>query len=469
MAFFEENNGGSLPQEPKKPDENMTSNPSDSADSVNPINSTPVSEPVPEPDSAPATDFLADSQPEPQQSQPPVQQPYYIPQQQPQGPKDHKDSGKKLSKGSKIFISVIAVITCLVMIGSAIGIAGALNGNNAGNSTVSTPIDNTGSTVSSPNVTLDTLITRESENNLSVEEAYDKVVQSVVGIKTYVLSSIEVYAEGTGMIISEDGYILTCYHVVEDCNSITVTTNDGSTYEATIAAYDANTDIAVLKINATGLTPVEFGSSDDTGVGQFVLAVGNPGGEQLSSSLTFGVLSGKQRESSLAGYNTLLQFDAAVNPGNSGGPLCNLSGQVIGLVSSKIADIDYEGIGFAIPSDEVLPIVQNLLENGYVTGRVRLGITVSQYEDYIVTANNLPGSVYVVEVAAGTDAAAQGIREGDIITAVDGEAITSTSQMVSIIRSHEAGDKIKISIFRKQGGLTDTLTLTVTLYEDKGQ
>jgi len=461
MAFFEENNGG--PQEPKKPEENMTPNP---IDSVN-----PASEPIPEPDSAPATDFLADSQPSPQQPQQPQEplQPYYIPQQQPQNPKGDKDQGKKLSKGSKIFISVIAVVTCLVMIGSAIGIAGALNGNNAGNSTVSTPIDNTGSTVSSPDITLDTLITRESENNLSVEEAYDKVVQSVVGIKTYVLSSIEVYAEGTGMIISDDGYILTCYHVVEDCNSITVTTNDGSAYEATMVAYDANTDIAVLKINASGLTPVEFGSSDDTGVGQFVLAVGNPGGEQLSSSLTFGVLSGKQRESSLAGYNTLLQFDAAVNPGNSGGPLCNLSGQVIGLVSSKIADIDYEGIGFAIPSDEILPIVQNLLENGYVTGRVRLGITVSQYEDYIVTANNLPGSVYVIEVAPGTDAAAQGIQEGDIITAIDGEAITSTSQMVSIIRSHGAGDKIKISIFRKQGGLTDTLTITVTLYEDKGQ
>jgi len=463
MAFFDENNGGDLPQEPKKPEENMTPN-------TEPANSAPVSEPVPEPDSAPKVDFLADSQPTPQQ-QPEQPQPYYVPQQQPQNPKGDKDKGKKLTKGSKIFISVIAIITCLVVIGSSIGVVTALNGNNATTSgqTVSTASNTDNNTVSSPNVTLDTLITRESENNLSVEEAYDKVVTSVVIIKTYVMSSVDVYAEGSGMIISDDGYILTCYHVVEDCNSMTVTTNDGDTYEATVVAYDANTDIAILKIDASGLTPVEFGSSDDAAIGQFVLAVGNPGSEELSSSLTFGVLSGKQRESSLASYNTLLQFDAAVNPGNSGGPLCNLSGQVIGLVSSKIADVDYEGIGFAIPSDEVLPIVQNLLENGYVTGRVRLGITVSQYEDYIVTANNLPGSVYVVEVASGTDAEAKGIQTGDIITAVDGEAISSTSQLVTIIRSHEAGDKITLSIYRKKGGMTETQSITVTLYEDKGQ
>ena len=462
MAFFEENNGGI--REPNKPDENMSPN----EDSVNQASfpaSTPVSEPVPESGNAPKVDFLADSQSNPQ-----PQQPHYIPQQQPQNPKNGSDNDKRLSKGSKIFISVIAVVTCLVMIGSAIGVAGALRGNLTGsNPAVSTPANSNGNTVSAPDITLDTLITRESENNLSVEEAYNKVVQSVVGIKTYVLSSIDVYAEGTGMVISDDGYILTCYHVVEDSNSITVTTSSGSTYEAALVAYDANTDIAVLKIKATGLTPVEFGSSDSAGIGQFVLAVGNPGGEQLSCSLTFGVLSGKKRESSLAGYNTLLQFDAAVNPGNSGGPLCNLSGQVIGLVSSKIAEIEYEGIGFAIPSDELLEIVKNLMEHGYVTGRVRLGITVSQYENYIVTANNLPGSVYVVEVAPGTDAATQGVQGGDIITAIDGQAITSTSQMVSIIRSHKAGDKIKLSIYRKKGGLTNTLTITVTLYEDKGQ
>jgi serine protease Do len=142
---------------------------------------------------------------------------------------------------------------------------------------------------------------------------------------------------------------------------------------------------------------------------------------------------------------------------------------VIGLVSSKIAEIEYEGIGFAIPSDEMLPIIDNLMKNGYVTGRVRLGITVSEYEDYIVTANNLPGNVYVVEVVPGTNAAAQGVLVGDIITAVDGEAINSTSQMVGIIRSHKAGDTIKLSIYRKKGGMTETQTISVTLYEDKGQ
>ncbi len=457
MTFFEEKNGGNA-QEPNQPKENI------------------APDPIPETDDAPQVDFSADSRPtpqpqliQPQQPQPPQppQQPapYYMPQQQPQK-QGGNDNGKKLSKGSKVFISVVAIITCLVMIGSAIGVAGALRGNPAvKDPSVSTP----GNMVSAPDVTLDTLITRESENNLSVEAAYQKVVQSVVGIKTYVLREIDVYAEGSGMIISEDGYILTCYHVIEDCNSVTVTTDDNSTYEATLVAYDANTDIAVLKIKATGLVPVEFGSSDATGVGQFVLAVGSPGGEQLSSSLTFGVLSGKQRESSLSGYNTLLQYDAAVNPGNSGGPLVNLSGQVIGLVSSKIAEVDYEGIGFAVPSDEAIPIIGDLLKNGYVTGRVRLGITVSQHEDYIVTTNNLPGSVFVVEVVPGSDADIKGVQADDIITAVDGEAITSTGQMVSIIRSHKAGDKIKLSIYRKKGGLPETLTITVALYEDKGQ
>ena len=427
---------------------------------------------------APQPPEQAPEQPTEQPPEQPAEQPTEQPTEQPvpsvpsytvaTPPAAPQNNGtKKLSGGSKAFLAVLAVTVCAVLIFTAVYIAKSLGGSSATPNTVS-GIVNSQDTVSSPGVTLDDLITKQGGDYLSTTEAYNKVLPSVVGIKTYVLSSLSVYGEGSGIILSADGYILTCYHLVEDVSTVEVTTSDGKVYEAVLVVRDANTDIAVLKIEATGLTAAEFGSSGGTAVGEFVMAIGNPTGSTLANSASFGILSGKQRVDSADAYTSLLQVDAAVNPGNSGGPLINLKGQVIGMVSSKIASVDYEGIGFAIPSDEMLPIVEDLLANGYATGRVRIGLTVSEYAGGVVTAQNLPGCVVVVDVVSGCSADKQGIQPNDIITAVDGVAVTSSEQLIQIIRSHKAGDTLAVSIYRKSAGVTETLTLNVTLYEDKG-
>lgn len=457
---FDENNGNPLGAGENAPD-------------THDMPETPAAQNAPGTPETPDAPAAADTPETPQTSEAPSPAPGapsgQSPAPAPAGPspdKPEKDGAKKLSAGSKAFIAAIAVVTCLVMVFCAVSVVRALHGQDQ---TPAVGPSASSSLPKAPNVTIDDLIMGESADNMPVTEAYNAVLPSVVGIKTYVLSSSSVYAEGSGMIISEDGYILTCNHVIQGCSTITIALSDSREFDAHVVAFDTQTDIAVLKIAAQGLVPVKFGSGNTAAIGSFVLAIGNPTGDKLAKSLAMGILSGKQRVSSLDSYTTLLQTDAALNPGNSGGPLFNLSGQVIGMVSAKIAGEKYEGIGFAIPSDEILPIVKELLENGYVSGRVRLGIAIIQYPPEIVMAQHLPGCVAVHDITEGTDAARSGLMVNDIITAIDGTAVTSSEQLIGIVRSHSPGDKVTLSIYRLQAGSSETLDVKITLYEDIGR
>ncbi|MBQ3141177.1 MAG: trypsin-like peptidase domain-containing protein [Clostridia bacterium] len=382
------------------------------------------------------------------------------PQPQPEGPT------KAEKRSSGVFVGVLVGLLCIVLLGTAAAVISALAGGRPALPGDSRPATQSRpSANSAPGVTLDDLITLENKDNLAPKDAYQKILPSVVIIKCFESMNAASYGEATGFVISEDGYILTNEHVIVDAAIVTVTTVDQKTYQATVVAKDAETDLAVIKIEAKGLTVAEFASSDQTEVGQFVMAVGNPTGSELSNSATFGILSGKSRISSSDAYISLMQVDAAINPGNSGGPLINLAGQVIGVVSSKVAGVNYEGIGFAIPSDETMEIVRDLLQYGYVKGRVRMGVTIVELTAAEVVSNNLPGNVAVYEVNADSDAAKQGLRVNDIITAINGETVTSSAQLISTIRTFEPGDKVTLSVYRRNGGVTENLTITVELHE----
>lgn len=312
---------------------------------------------------------------------------------------------------------------------------------------------------------------------LSTEEIAEKVLPSVVCVQNYQStqtysffgqqtgeSQVELAGEGSGVIMSEDGYILTNAHVVEDATSVTIITYYGDTYDAVVVGSDEVTDLAVLKIEATGLEPAEFGSSSDLSVGETVVAIGNPGGMTFSSSVTVGCVSAldRQIETDDSGYiMTVIQTDAAINPGNSGGALVNQYGQVIGITSSKFVSEGYEGLAFAIPIDDAQPIVSDLQEYGYVVERAVLGIS-GQYIDATTAAyNGISEGMFVSEITSEL-AIEGGLEVYDIITAVNGITLTGSGTITSILTSMSAGDTVTLTVDRYQTGEYD-LELEITL------
>lgn len=263
---------------------------------------------------------------------------------------------------------------------------------------------------------------------------------------------------GTGIIISKEGYIVTNNHVIAGSNSVKVTLIDGTDYPATVVGADATTDIAVLKIEATGLTVAALGDSDALQVGETVVAIGNPLGSDLAGSVTAGIVSALGREISTNGYSQkYIQTDAAINPGNSGGALVNIRGEVIGIntLKSYLAGYDdygmpigTEGIGFAIPINTAKPIIEQLIATGSV---VRPGIGISCLVDETNQFNppGSPNGVTVVKVAEGGPADVAGLQPGDIITAVDGQEVTTVDELTSILHSHAVGDKVELNVWRK--------------------
>ena len=298
---------------------------------------------------------------------------------------------------------------------------------------------------------------------LSTPDIADKVKPSVVGILNYSNTGSSVQAiltpsEGSGIIMSEDGFILTNAHVVSDAVGLKVVLEDGSEYEARIVGLDELTDIAVIKVDATGLPYAEFGNSDQLRVGEKVVAIGNPRGLTLAGSVTQGIVSAVNRTLSNNGSDiTYIQTDAAINPGNSGGALVNEYGQVIGINTAKIAqnagsDTIYEGIGFAIPISEAKPIIDDLKAYGRVTGRVRLGVTVRTVDSYTAAIYQVPQGAMVASTEEGSDIAAKGVIAGDIIYSVDGQAITSTNELKAAIMHKKPGDTVRLGIYRYTGG-----------------
>lgn len=297
-----------------------------------------------------------------------------------------------------------------------------------------------------------------------VSDVVQKVRPSVVGVITESFQTYSTSSTGSGIILSEDGYIVTNNHVVEGGDSIAVTLDDGETYAAELIGTDAKSDIAVLKIEAKNLPVAEFGDSSQVEVGEAAIAIGNPLG--LNGTVTAGIISAVDREIQVGSSNmVLLQTDASINPGNSGGALLNEYGQVIGVNSAKISSEDSEGLGFAIPSNTVGPIVEELIDKGYVSGRPLTGISGRNISSLAAAFYNIPQGILVDQVAPESDAAAKGLAAGDVIIGVDDIRVENISDACTLRDEHKAGDTMKLTFYRQ--GITHEIN--IQLMEETNQ
>lgn len=391
------------------------------------------------------------TQPEPPvQPEPPIQA----------APKKKKSMGPKL----------VALSLCFALVGGVAGGAGVLwytSGKSPVNNTSNALMGNRENSV----IALNSV---DTGKELTAAEVYAQNVRSTVGITTSITTNFWGYqtvnaASGSGFIVTDDGYILTNYHVVEDADSITVSMYEGQTYEAELVGFDASNDVAVLKIEAEGLTPVVLGDSDNLNVGDNVVAIGNPLGE-LTFSLTSGAISSLNRNITMSNGSTmnLMQTDCAINSGNSGGALFNMYGEVIGITNAKYSsngggEASIDNIGFAIPINLAWEIAQSIIEKGYVSTPY-IGVTVSdvgqQFQNY-----GLPQGAAVQSVVEGGPAEKAGLQANDIITHIGGEEITGYAQLSQYIREAGVGGQLKLTVFR-QG---ETLEITVTIGETRQQ
>ena len=371
--------------------------------------------------------------------------------------KRRKHSGGRIARGAAALVLAAAM-------GFAGGFVGARVGN-TGNKVVIQQVERTDSSAASG--------TAVSSSGMTTSQVSEMVSPSVVVITTeqVVYSQWSWYGQnqvesgaGSGVIISSDGYILTCAHVVSGASQITVTIGD-TDYTATVVGEDDTSDVAVLKIDATGLTPATVGDSDSLSVGDSVLAVGNPLGE-LGGTVTSGIVSALNRSVTIQGTSStntmsLIQMDASVSPGNSGGGLFNMNGELIGLVNAKSSSSDAEGLGFAIPINDAIQVAQDLLENGYVSGRPYMGITYIAVTDAQTAAqlNVNAYGVYVVDVVQGGPADKAGLKAGDRIVSVDGTEIAQKDDLGTLMQQHTAGDTLSITVARD--GQMQTVSLTL--------
>ena len=386
----------------------------------------------------------------------------------PAGPEPQAAASKPPKKrrkhsGGRIARSAVALVLAAAM-GFAGGFVGARVGN-AGNKVVIQQVERTDSSAASG--------TTVSSSGMTTSQVSEMVSPSVVVITTeqVVYSQWSWYGQnqvesgaGSGVIISSDGYILTCAHVVSGASQITVTIGD-TDYTATVVGEDDTSDVAVLKIDATGLTPATVGDSDSLSVGDSVLAVGNPLGE-LGGTVTSGIVSALNRSVTIQGSSStntmsLIQMDASVSPGNSGGGLFNMNGELIGLVNAKSSSSDAEGLGFAIPINDAIQVAQDLLENGYVSGRPYMGITYIAVTDAQTAAqlNVNAYGVYVVDVVQGGPADKAGLKAGNRIVSIDGTEIAQKDDLGTLMQQHTAGDTLSITVARD--GQMQTVSLTL--------
>ena len=407
-------------------------------------------------------------------------------------PRKPKKERRPMSRGAKLATKIVAGVLCCALVSAAsVGGFAALINNGV------IQVNNAGS--GDATFTINKLINSDENNptttvsgDMTQQEVAAKVLPSVVCIQNYQQASfqqglsmqgwgnnqnstqqetrdseVSPTSEGSGIIATSDGYIITNAHVVDGADSLKVITSDGKTYEAELIGSDSMTDLAVIKVDAEGLTAAEFGSSSDLVVADPVIAIGNPGG--LQSSVTVGYVSALDRPvtSSDTGYTmNCIQTDAAINPGNSGGALVNMYGQVIGINSSKIVATGYEGLGFAIPIDDALPIIRNLKDYGYVKDRAMLGISGQYLDSWTANFYGLPSGMYVAEVNNESVSNA-GVQRGDVITKIDDEEITSANTISNYIAKKKPGDEVTLTITRS---LTNkTFTCKVTLTESTGQ
>ena len=312
------------------------------------------------------------------------------------------------------------------------------------------------------------LNTTASGKAISDAEIYAAAVNSVVSINTTSQAGVNIFGQpvqtassGSGFILSSDGYILTSYHVVQDASSVQVTTYGGDTFQAQVIGGDADYDIAVLKVSASGLQRAVLGNSDTLNVGDRILAIGNPLGE-LTFSLSGGMVSIVNRAINVSGTPFhMIQTDTSINPGNSGGPLLNTSGEVVGIVSAKYSSSNgkiVEGIGFAIPINDMRAMVQDIIDNGSVTNKPYLGVTAGTVNMQMSQQAGLSQGVCLYAVDPNGAAAAAGLQAGDIITQIDGTAVQSMTDLSAAKKSYSAGDTAQFTVIR--GGQTIPVPVT---------
>lgn len=300
-----------------------------------------------------------------------------------------------------------------------------------------------------------------------VVDVAEKVLPSIVMIKSkinlntgFMIQSIN-EGTGSGIIYREDGYIITNNHVIDGASEILITLHDGREFKGRVLGKDSKTDLAVIKIDADNLPAGEFGDSDKLKVGELAVAIGNPAGEEFSGTVTAGIISALDRKLSIGEKDMkLIQTDAAINPGNSGGALVNERGEIIGINSVKLSATDIEGMGFAIPINDALPIINELIQNGYVK-RSWIGIGITNITDQISKDYNIPKGIYVAKVYYNSPAEKSGLKVDDIITKVDGEKVETVTDLSNIIENHEPGDTITLTVYRNKNYKNINVTLDI--------
>ncbi len=315
----------------------------------------------------------------------------------------------------------------------------------------------------------------ENRTELSNVQIGKMVGPAVVGISTVVQTQSYSFfgystpAEGTGngsgIILTSDGYIVTNNHVINGAKSIKVILNNQKEYDARIIGSDAKTDLAVIKIDAKDLPTAVIGDSDLLEAGERCVAIGNPLGQELAGSLTHGIISALGRTLTVDNVTyTLIQTDAAINPGNSGGALVNAYGEVIGINTVKVSSADVEGLGFAIPMNNAKPVIEDLINHGYVKGRPQIGVTLIYVTEEEARYYNIPSAgLFVNDVSSGSGAAEAGIEKGDVILKCNGEKVRSSEEINAIRDKYRAGDTITLTVNR-DGSIMD---IKVTLHEEK--
>ncbi|MCC8140133.1 MAG: trypsin-like peptidase domain-containing protein [Lachnospiraceae bacterium] len=374
-------------------------------------------------------------------------------------------SPKKQEKKSGNAGRGIALVLCCALVGGAAGAGGAYLMTNRSSSAASTSTVLQGEREATELVTA----TVDTGTEMTAAEVYAANVNSIVGITTTITTNYFGFettsaASGSGIVYTSDGYILTNYHVIEDSSSITVTTYDGSVYDAELIGYDESNDIAVLKVDATDLSAAVFGDSDTLNVGDQVVAIGNPLGE-LTFSLTSGVVSALDRQVTLSTSVTmnLIQTDCAINSGNSGGALFNMYGEVIGITNAKYSSsssgTSVDNIGFAIPINEVQSIIESIIEDG-VVAKPYIGVTVTDVGSDLLSYG-MPEGARVVSVTEDSPAEEAGLQENDIITQFGDTEITGSSDLVAAVKAAATGETYTMSVYRSG----ETIELTVTIGE----
>ena len=458
----------------------------------------------------------------PQQQRPPVQPPVEPPQratveppqpeiyvEPPLTPPQKPEKAPKKNKALAWIIGLVVVCAIVGVLGVMIASNSGFdkddsNGSSSSQSQSSSDDEKDKNSSSNGDAVAEIVDSEEAEKedgngNLTAAGVVEKSKSSCVGITVYTQQNSYSYfysygsgsgsdekvmsGEGSGVLMSESNgktYIMTCAHVISDGDAFTVTLDNDDEYEAEMIGFDSQTDIGVLVIEASGLNVAEFGNSEDIEVGEECIAIGCPGGLTFKNSVTKGIVSALDVPvSSQIGYSTeCIQVDAAINPGNSGGALFNMQGQVIGINSSKIASTDYEGMGFAVPSKTAVKTANSLIQNGYVSGRAKIGIeynTLANYSsaDAILDAledkgfKDAEGTMVIQSIDSESDLNSKGVEQYDMIVAVDGKTLTSIDVMTSALSKKEPGDTVTLSIARIENNSIKVFEVKCKLIESK--